>query len=247
MLGGVARQGFRRNIRQLIRDHDPMFIVITETKVANTNMEDVVESLPFNSYVTIEPTGYSGGILILWNKGIHSFITVEKEPRALHGVIQVTSSTSFFLSIIYANTKHKGRLELWDKLITRSSNIDLPWLVLGDFNEITHQHEKIGGNQPKLYKMMAYRDTMDKCNLRDLGFVGNKFTWFNKRKNRPIFERLDRCWASPNWSLLYPNVVAHTLTRLSSDHNPILLSFNPTPPAPSQKYFKTENSCQLVC
>lgn len=38
---GIARQEFRCNIRQMIRDHDPMFVII-ESKVVNNNIEDVV-------------------------------------------------------------------------------------------------------------------------------------------------------------------------------------------------------------
>lgn len=133
-------------------------------------------------------------------------------------------------------------MEMWDNLIKKSHNISLPLLVIGDFNEITFNHEKVGGNQPKLCNMMAYRETMEKCNLTDLGFVGNKFTWFNKRKNRPIFERLDRCWASPDWMLQYPLAVAQTLPRLSSDHNPIFLNFRPSPPSPYKKFLEIEPS-----
>lgn len=35
---GVERQGFRRNLNQLFRDHDPMFVILTETKVARPNI-----------------------------------------------------------------------------------------------------------------------------------------------------------------------------------------------------------------
>lgn len=71
---------------------------------------------------------------------------------------------------------------MWKNLIDTSKNVNLPWLFLGDFNESTHPHEKIGGNKPKDSKMILYRKTMDTCNLSDLGYIGSKFTWFNKRR-----------------------------------------------------------------
>lgn len=145
---GVAREGFRRNINQLIRDHDPMMIIITETKVGRQLIEGIAGTLPFNSFETVEPVGYTSGILILWNKGLHSFTTITKEPRAIHGVIQVSHQKPFFISVLYANTKYKGRLEMWENLKEMSRTIYHPWLVLGDFNEICHAHEKIGGNKP---------------------------------------------------------------------------------------------------
>ena len=130
---------------------------------------------------------------------------------------------------------------MWNNLISFSNNVHLPWLVLGDFNEVTFAHEKIGGNKPKEHKMRLYRETMDSCNLRDLGFIGSKFTWFNKRKKQPIFERLDRCWASPSWIMEFPNAIANNLPRLTSDHNPILLALNHTNQNRNNvKYFKYE-------
>lgn len=93
---------------------------------------------------------------------------------------------------------------MWRNLKSFANSVQLSWLVLGDFNEITYAHEKIGGNKPKEYKMRLYRKKMEKCNLKDLDFIENKFTWFNKRKSKSIFERLDRCWASPSGILDYP-------------------------------------------
>ncbi|XP_057251664.1 uncharacterized protein LOC130591770 [Beta vulgaris subsp. vulgaris] len=237
---GVARQGFRRNIRQLIRDHDPMIIIITETRVARDNIEEIISSLPFNSFETVEPQGYSGGILMLWNEGLHSFTTITKEPRAIHGVIQVQNYSPFFISVLYANTKYKGRLEMWDNLINTSKNISMPWLVTGDFNEVIYHHEKFGGNPPKDYKMRKYKETMEICGLHDLGFIGSKYTWFNKRRSYPIFERLDRGWGCDNWALTFPNTVVNNLPRLSSDHNPLLITLKTAEKEKVKKFFKFE-------
>ena len=96
---GVARQGFRRNIRQLIKDHDPMIVIITESRVSRENIKEIASSLPFNSFETVDPQGFSGGILMLWNEGLHSFTTITKEPRAIHGVIQVQNLPPFFISV----------------------------------------------------------------------------------------------------------------------------------------------------
>ncbi|XP_021740038.1 uncharacterized protein LOC110706423 [Chenopodium quinoa] len=63
---------------------------------------------------------------------------------------------------------------------------------------------------------------MDICNLLDLGYTGHKYTWFNKRRNSPIFERLDRFWATPSWIQLYQEAVVQNLPRLSCAHLPTI-------------------------
>ena len=40
---------------------------------------------------------------------------------------------------------HK-RIEAWNKLRLLNNKHDIPWLCVGDFNEITRHLEKLGGN-----------------------------------------------------------------------------------------------------
>lgn len=73
---------------------------------------------------------------------------------------------------------------------------------------------------------------MDACSLFDVGRVGNKFTWHNKRKKKPIFQRLDRAWVNMHWLNAFPSTNVHTFTRDSSDHNPIKVFSKPLVPTP---------------
>lgn len=84
---------------------------------------------------------------------------------------------------------NRSRLDLWKIIESIAQSINLPWICIGNFNEITTPNENGGGKEPKAYKMIAYSKSMDRCNLIDLGFKGPSFTWFNKRKRNRIFER----------------------------------------------------------
>jgi hypothetical protein len=67
--------------------------------------------------------------------------------------------------------------------------------------------------------MQAFRGILDDCNLHDLGFVGDSYTW----KRGRIRERLDRVVANNAWNLLHPGVLVQHLGYIRSDHRPILL------------------------
>lgn len=72
--------------------------------------------------------------------------------------------------------------------------------------------------------MKIFQEALDECGLRDLGFVGSKFTWFKNYQNRGIvWERLDRAVATNEWVDLFPATKVHTLEVGSSDHKPILI------------------------
>ena len=59
-------------------------------------------------------------------------------------------------------------------------------MCVGDFNKIAKAEEKLGG------RLEAFRDVLDKCGFKDLGFMGGKYTWCRGlRGDNTIWERLD--------------------------------------------------------
>lgn len=51
----------------------------------------------------------------------------------------------------------------------------IPWIVMGDFNEILFEPEKRGGNACDMISMQGFRDVIEECGLRDLGCSGYKY------------------------------------------------------------------------
>ena len=71
-------------------------------------------------------------------------------------------------------------------------NFLLPWLVIGDFNEIMSMSEKEGRSTRPQQQLASFVETINLCGLRDIGFVGPRFTWiYETRDGRQIRERLD--------------------------------------------------------
>lgn len=84
-------------MKKLLKDHNPDMVVLTETHVGRETMEKIVESLPFNSFDTIDHCGMF--VLILWNNGVMSFTVITKEGRAIHDIIKVQNSKPFFFQL----------------------------------------------------------------------------------------------------------------------------------------------------
>lgn len=73
------------------------------------------------------------------------------------------------------------------------SRLNLPWVVFGDFNKITHLEEKSGWAKRDANQMRAFCNSLETYGLRDLGFIGQRFTFCNGRHGdyRTLI-RLDR-------------------------------------------------------
>ena len=100
----------------------------------------------------------------------------------------------------------------------------LPWVCIGDFNEVLRPEEQMGPNPRDSSQIAGFRDAVDVCGLYDLGYKGLDWTW-EKRVARGHYcrVRLDRALASPSWSSLFPFASVEHLTIAKSDHSPILL------------------------
>lgn len=101
---------------------------------------------------------------------------------------------------------------------------ELPWLVLGDFNEVMWGFEHFSECERPERQMAAFRDVPDDCDLMDLGFVGLPYTYDNGRDaHANVKVRLDRAVANTRWPDLFPEAILHHLVSSRSDHCPLLL------------------------
>lgn len=125
----------------------------------------------------------------------------------------------------YAKCDARDRLELWDNLNQNANSLNHAWLVGGDFNVILNEEEKIDGLPvyPSEYEDFSY--CINSCELLEVGFKGSSFTWWNGRAGTDcIFKRLDRIVINNAFQSWLGNVEVEHLSRIGSDHSPLLLS-----------------------
>ena len=100
----------------------------------------------------------------------------------------------------------------------------LPWLCIGDFNEITSATEKAGGTVRPARQMTRFHDVIHFCGFHDLSFHGVPYTWF---KNQPsewrLRIRLDRALANHPWKSKFVGAEVHHVPMSTSDHSLLAL------------------------
>ena len=105
----------------------------------------------------------------------------------------------------YGHPNASKRYISWDLLVALKNQCDMPWVVFGDFNEITHPDEKLGWLDRDAIQMQNFRNCLSYCGLFDLGFVGQRFTWCNERfGEQRTLVRLDRMLANEKWLGKFP-------------------------------------------
>uniref|UniRef100_A0A803Q8E0 Reverse transcriptase domain-containing protein n=1 Tax=Cannabis sativa TaxID=3483 RepID=A0A803Q8E0_CANSA len=104
----------------------------------------------------------------------------------------------------------------------------MPWLIIGDFNEILSNRHKSGGALRNEAQMDAFRNVLDRCHLHEQAFVGDPFTWIKGRITADtIKERLDWCFVNTLWHETFQDITTHHLDYYRSDHRALAVQILP--------------------
>jgi endonuclease/exonuclease/phosphatase family metal-dependent hydrolase len=140
-------------------------------------------------------------------------------------VVITNGGRRWILSAVYGSPNAQQRERLWEHLRVLRDRINDPWITIGDFNEICFPNEVIGGNFC-LNMASKMLDMMEACSFLDLVAVGSKYTWARRNNSGGLLaKRLDRAIMDVGWRHLYPEAYIEHLSRVYSDHNPLLLRF----------------------
>ncbi|XP_075649604.1 uncharacterized protein LOC142620050 [Castanea sativa] len=125
------------------------------------------------------------------------------------------------------------REETWTLLESIRSSNALPWLCLGDFNEIICCTEKASGSLRPTRQMDQFRTAISRYGFVDLGHTGSPFTWSqNHSTEGRIHIHLDQALATAAWKRNFLGTVHHLL--MSTSNHSMLATCLPTL-KPSQK------------
>lgn len=167
-----------------------MFVV--ETLSDDVRLELIQRNIDFEHRWVVPKEVRGGGLVMFW-KVLINLIVEDSCKYFIDAFIDKNIENAWRLTGFYRESETARRSEAWNKLRTLNTHPDIPWLCVGDFNEIIRQDEKVCGAIWPYNQMQIFRDTIDECRFMDLGFVGPKFTWSRHYENGvSIWERLDR-------------------------------------------------------
>ncbi|CAE5958042.1 unnamed protein product [Arabidopsis arenosa] len=98
-----------------------------------------------------------------------------------------------------------------------------PRLVLGDFNEIQCNSEKLGGPAKPEWQFSNFRRMLRVSGLHEVKTYGGLYTWIGNRSTGTVKSKLDRIVATADWKNQFPKALVQLLDWIGSDHRPLLL------------------------
>ncbi|XP_075662877.1 uncharacterized protein LOC142632324 [Castanea sativa] len=211
-------------LKEVIRIEEPKIVFLMETKSDRDWMVKIRDNYGFKQGLIFPNRGSSGGFALFWKDDIQVNV-IKYSPSNIDAEVNSRDGLGWWhLTSFYGQLKTSLRYESWSLLKYLSGLSQLPWLAIGDFNELMCSSEKEGGATKPTQQMQYFVDALNWCGLGDLGFSGPKFTWlYQQSDGTQIRERLDRVVAIMDWVIKFPqaNIFHRTF---ASDHNLLVLN-----------------------
>ena len=195
------------------------------------NQDEVVlrmfQRTEYTNHFTVPPSGTSGGLSLSWKTDTQVDI-LSSSPNFIDTIITLQQKP-MFVSFIYGAPRTENRLDFWNKLTEVGLGRDEEaWLVVGDFNDLLDNSEKVGGPLRWEGSFLAFRSFVSQMGLWDLQHSGNSLSWRGTRYSHFIQSRLDRAMINCKWAELFPSGCCEYLRFEGSDHRPVLVHLNQT-------------------
>lgn len=129
------------------------------------------------------------------------------------------------ITFVYGDPVVEYRENVWERLTRMSLNRYGPWLMLGDFNAITGNHEKKGGRKRPDASFIPFKSMLANCGMIDFPSRGNQFSWVGNRVSGKVQCKLDRAVGNEDWHHIFSHTNMEYLRLWGSDHCPILARF----------------------
>ena len=229
-------------LAEVVRNKKPTFIFHMETLCSRNKLERIKIQLGYDGLFVVDRVGRSGGLVLFW-KATSNVNLLQFGTNFMDAKVEVPVLGKWRLTGYYGYHESSRRRKSWDLLHLLASSSSLPWMCIGDFNDLLAANEKRGSIAHPNWKLVGLQRAITDCNLVDLGIDEYQFTWERARgTDKWVEEMLDRAFASEEWIHRFKKVKVYILDSSCSDHLPILLDPSPTQPIWRQNRFHFENS-----
>ena len=239
---GIGNDATVRELRTLVQRFAPSVLCLQETQVGGLRARNLAHSFGFNRSYTVGSRGRSGGLAMYWNDNLNLEL-IHFSQYHIDMIVKKDEEQPWRITCIYGEANVNERQKTWDLLRFLRSESNLPWVCIGDFNEVLSADEHFGVGERNPRQMTGFREAVDVAGLCDLGFIGPSWTFEKKVRGGSYTRvRLDRALATTDWWLRFNSASVRHLTTARSDHSPILLQLTePTQQRRAQeKHFRYE-------
>ncbi|XP_060968286.1 uncharacterized protein LOC133035873 [Cannabis sativa] len=205
----------------------PNFI-LCETLCNNEIVDRLKIRLGFENCFTVPAQGRKGRLAFLWKISSDAHL-LKFSAHHIDMEVHIPGYDHWRLTGFYGEPNRSLRHTTWELLRDLADDSNLPWCIIGDFNNITTHEDKKGGLLYPESLINGFNAALHDCRLCELQLRGHRYTWERGKGTQNHIEiRLDKAFATQSWLTIFNEASLSNFDFSSSDHTPIFLE-----PAPA--------------
>jgi exonuclease III len=136
---GLGDPATVHELRDLAQESRPSILCVAETQIAKYRVEGLSRSLGFDHAYGVDSSGRSGGLCIYWKDPLvmtlHNFSKYHIDMTVVE-----PGKDPWRLTVWYGEANRALRFHTWDMMRFLKADCDLPWMNIGDFNEVLRRY-----------------------------------------------------------------------------------------------------------
>ena len=222
---GCGKPEAVQELLHVVEEKQPAVVFLMETRMNEERARGVQRALGFPNAIVVKSEGRSGGLILMWRGDV---VVAEQSKSRSHIDVLLScvnlSVVQWRFTGFYGEPRRERRKESWYLMRFLRAHSSVPWLCVGDFNEVLAAEEQIGVIEREQWQMAAFSDAVNDCRLMDLGYHGLPYTWDNRQDaDRNVKARLDRALGDDKFLESFRDTEVFHIPLAKSDHCGILV------------------------
>ncbi|XP_019242537.1 PREDICTED: uncharacterized protein LOC109222666, partial [Nicotiana attenuata] len=165
----------------------------------------------------------NGRIWLVWRTNLIVNIIQVHEQFIHYLVMDTVTGYRILLTVVYARNKQHERDRLWNDVQQLGGQVQMPWLISGDFNNVLTIDDRLG-KPVTMNEVQEFKECMDNMQMTPLRTKGCFFTWCNKQSaDDRVYSKIDWAFGNFEWTKVYGHVEVDCLEPGVSDHSPLVI------------------------
>ena len=143
---GLGNPCTENELAEMVWAKDPSVVFLAKIWADKARLKQVLQKIQFEN-IFIAPRPNRGGGLVLFWRSLIDVSVVGSSKNFIDAIINRNKEDEWRFTGFYGEPETHKRLESWEQLRSLDRKFQLPWLCVGDFDELIRADEKLGGNR----------------------------------------------------------------------------------------------------